>query len=111
MVCGGITKDGLSKSRLDPCWVCSLRAKAISVLCVQCCKWIQGRCAGMKRVSLKFSRNVICRKCEADIGEAVEQEEKLHDKVETVMEFIYLGDRLSGGGGCEAAVTARTRCG
>ena len=28
MVCGGITKDGLSKCKVDPCGVCSLRAKA-----------------------------------------------------------------------------------
>ena len=27
------------------------------------------------------------------------------------MEFTYLGDRVSSGGGCEAALTARTRCG
>ena len=26
-------------------------------------------------------------------------------------EFTYVGDRVSVGGGCEAAVTARTRCG
>ena len=30
--------------------------------------------------------------------------------METISEFTYLGDRLSAGGGCEAAVTARTRC-
>ena len=40
----------------------------------------------------------------------MEQEEKLCDDVETVREFQYLGDRVSAGGGCEAAVTARTRC-
>ena len=40
----------------------------------------------------------------------MEQEEKLCDGVETVREFTYLGDRVSVGGGCEAAVTARTRC-
>ena len=40
----------------------------------------------------------------------MEQEEMLHDEVETVMEFTHLGDRVSAGGGCEAAVTARTRC-
>ena len=45
------------------------------------------------------------------ILEVVEQEEKLCDEVETVMEFTYLGDRMNAGGGCEAAVTARTRCG
>ena len=39
------------------------------------------------------------------------EEEKLCDEVETVKEFIYLDDSVSAGGGCEAAVTARTRCG
>ena len=39
------------------------------------------------------------------------QEEMLCDDVKTVREFTYLGDRVSAGGGCEAAVTARTRCG
>ena len=37
--------------------------------------------------------------------------EKLCDEVETVKEFCYLGDRVSASGGCEAAVTARTRYG
>ena len=41
----------------------------------------------------------------------MEQEEKLCDEVETVREFTYLCDRVSAGGGCEAAVPARTRCG
>ena len=31
--------------------------------------------------------------------------------VETVREFTYLGDRVIAGFGCEAAATARTRCG
>ena len=31
--------------------------------------------------------------------------------METVREFTYLGGGVSAGGGCEAAVTARTRCG
>ena len=38
--------------------------------------------------------NYACRKCEGNIGEAVDQEEKLCDGVETVREFTYLGDRL-----------------
>ena len=33
------------------------------------------------------------------------------DEVEAVREFTFVGDRVSDGGGCEAAVTARTRCG
>ena len=36
------------------------------------------------------------------ILEAVKQEEKLCDDVETVRQFTYLGDRMSAGGGCEA---------
>ena len=41
----------------------------------------------------------------------MEQEETLCDEVETVREFTYRGDRVNAGGGCEAAVTTRTRCG
>ena len=41
----------------------------------------------------------------------VEQEVKLCEEVKTVKEFIYLGNRMSAGGGCEAAVIVRTRCG
>ena len=54
MACGGITRDGRSKSNVDPCGVCSLRVKANSVLCLQCGKWIHSRCAGVKRVTPKF---------------------------------------------------------
>ena len=79
VVSGGITKDGMSKSNVDPCGVCSLRVKANSVLCVQCCKWIHDGFAGMKRVTSKLSRNFSCRKCEGNIGEAMEQEVKLCD--------------------------------
>ena len=41
----------------------------------------------------------------------VGQEEKLCDEVEAVGELTYLAGMVSAGGGCEAAVTARTRCG
>ena len=57
---------------------------ASSVLCVQCGKWIHSRCAGVKMVTPKSSRNVACWKCEMNIGEAVVQEDKLCDEVETV---------------------------
>ena len=40
MVSSGITKNGLSKNKVDPCGVCSLGLKANSVLYVQCGKWI-----------------------------------------------------------------------
>ena len=35
----------------------------------------------------------------------------MYDEVETVKGFCYLGDRLNASGGCEAAVTPRTRVG
>ena len=53
-----------------------MRVKANSVLCLQCGKWIHGRCAGVKRLLPKLSRNFACRKCVGNIGKAVEQEEK-----------------------------------
>ena len=108
MVSGGITKDGLSKSKADPHWVFRFRVKANSVLCVQCGKWIHCTCARVQRVTQKFSRNFTCRKCEGNIEEAVEQKERLCDEVETVRELAYHSNRVSAG---EAAVTARTRCG
>ena len=51
MLSGGITKDDLSKSKVDPCWVCRLRVKANSVLCG---KWTRDRCAGVKMVTQSF---------------------------------------------------------
>ena len=36
MVSSGITKDGLSKSNVDTCEVCSLRVKGYSILCMMC---------------------------------------------------------------------------
>ena len=111
MVSGVITKNGMSISKQYPCGVCSLRVKVNPALCLQCGKLIHSRCPIVKRVTPKISRNFGCRKCERNIGEAVEQEEKLCDAVETERELTYLGNRVSAGVGCEAAVTAKTRCG
>ena len=44
----------MSKSKVNPSWVGSLRVKANSVLCLQCGTWISGRCAGMKMVTPKY---------------------------------------------------------
>ena len=51
MVSGRMTNDGMSKSKVDPCVVSSLRVKAISVLCLQCGKRNHGRYARVKSVS------------------------------------------------------------
>ena len=52
MISGVITKDGMSKCKVDPCGVFSLRVKANSVLCLPC-----GRCGKyvtVKRETQKF---------------------------------------------------------
>ena len=61
-------------------------------------------------ITTTFSTNSAYRKCERNIREAVEQEEKLCDEVNTVREFTHPVDRVSAGVGCEVVVTARTRC-
>ena len=86
MVTSSITKDGLFKCKVDPCGVCTLRVKANSVSCIQCGMSIHGRCAGVKRMTAKLSINFACKKCEGNIGEAVEHEKMLCDDVETVKE-------------------------
>ena len=73
IISGSITKDVLSKRKVDTCDVCSLRVNANSVLCVHCGKRIHGRCAS---VNSKVKKKFICRKFDGNIGEAVEQEEK-----------------------------------
>ena len=49
--------------------------------------------------------------CEVVREFSMVQEGRSCDQLETVREFTYPGDRVSAGGGCEVAVTARTRCG
>ena len=46
--------------------------------------WTHGRCAVMKMVTEKFYGNFLYRRCVGNVGEAVEQEEKLCDGVKTV---------------------------
>jgi len=46
-------------SKVDP-WK---RVMANSVLCVKCRKWIHGRCAKVKRVSLRLGRDFVCGRC------------------------------------------------
>ena len=73
MVIMGFTMDGLSKSNVVSCGICSL---SIKVFFVQCGKWIHGRCAGVDRVIPEFSVIFTCRKCEENIAESVVLEER-----------------------------------
>ena len=52
-----------------------------------------------------------CRKRKGYHKNVEDQKEKLHDDMEIVTKFSYLGDRINSGGGCGAAVTSQTRLG
>ena len=83
-----------------------------SVLCVKCGKWIHGRCAKVKRVTLRLGKDFVCERCKKQVDDGLlELEEELCEEVDTVRGFCYLRDRVNASGGCKAAVTARTRIG
>ena len=65
----------------------------------------------IKTVTNKFAIYSKCRKCKGNHENVQDHDEKLHDDVETVTDFSYLDSRISSGGGCDAAVTCRTRLG
>ena len=58
---GSITMDGMSKSKVDPCWVCSLRVQANSALCPRSGKWMHGRYVGYFRKTVEAS-NQSCQR-------------------------------------------------
>ena len=45
IVIGGITRDGWSVRKVDPCGICGLRENDNLVLCVLCDKWIHSKYA------------------------------------------------------------------
>ena len=96
-------------SKIDPCGICRKRVRGNSVVCVKCRKWIHGRCAKVKRVTLRLGRDFVCGRCKKQADEFMDSVEELCEEVETVRGFCYLRDKVNGGGGCEAAVTARAR--
>ena len=64
---------------------------ANSVLCVKCGKWIHGRSAEVKRVTLRLGRDFVCGRCKKQVDRLVEHVEELCEEVETVRGFCYLG--------------------
>ena len=100
----------LFKSKIGPCGVCG-RVMAYSVSCTKCGNWVHGKCAKIKRVTARLAMHFVCLKCKEIMEGTMDSIQKLCDELETVNVFCYLGDRLNGSGGCEAAVTARVRIG
>ena len=74
---------------------------ANSLLCVKCGKWIHGRCAKVKRVTLRLGRDFVCGRCKKQANGLVGPVEELCEEVETVKSLCYLVDRVNARGGCE----------
>ena len=73
MISGCITKDDLSESMVDQCVVCSMTVKAkFCVYSVVSGSMVDVYVDVMESVTHKLSRNFTCRKCDGNIGEAVE---------------------------------------
>ena len=96
-------------SKIDPCGICGKRVMANSVLFVKCRKWIHGRCAKVKRVTLRLGRDFVCGRCKKQADGFMDSVKELCEEVETVKDFCYLGDRVNAGGGSEAAMSRRAR--
>ena len=100
----------LFKSKIDPCGVYRSHGQ-FSVVHKM---WKLGSwqmCKNKGELTARLAMHFVCLKCKGIMEGTMDSIEKLCDKVETVNEFCYLGDRLNASGGCEAAVTARIRIG
>ena len=72
---------------------------------------MHGRCAKNRRVTNRREIDSRCSKCKGCHENLEDKDEKLHDYVETVSDISCLGDGIYSRGGCDAAVTSRTRLG
>ena len=63
----------------------------------------------MKKVTPSVARFFVCSKCNKVTNGAGVQQEVMCDEVESTKGFCYFCNRLNASGGCEAAVTERTR--
>ena len=96
-------------SKKNPCGICGRKIMAIAVLCKSCGNWIHGRCAMNEMVINTPTIDRRCRKWNGCHVNGGDQEEKLHEDVETVTDLSHLGDGMYTGGGCETAVTSTSK--
>ena len=59
-------------SKIDPCGICGKRVGSNAMCCIQCTKWIHGRCAKMKKVTCSSARHFVSRRCK-DVGDGTEK--------------------------------------
>ena len=63
------------------------------VPCTKCGKWVHGKCAKMRRVSLTLAKGFVCERCAKTMKRTVEPGEEFSflDQMELVKSFCYLG--------------------
>ena len=82
-----------------------------SMLGTACGKWVHARCTDKKKVAVYLNKDLVCQKCRNMVENFKGPDQKSCDCVEIVSKFTNLGDRLNATGGCETAVTVRSRIG
>ena len=92
-------------SKIDPCSVCGARVMSNSVLCTAWGKWVHARCTD-KKVAVSLNKNFVCKNVKC-----CKKLQGTRWKTVWRCKNCYLGDRLNATGGCETAVTARSRIG
>ena len=104
------------KTGAFPCGVCGTGVGVNSIMCTKCKRWIHKRCSGIKGSLTGHEEDFTCRKCRGVMprpsvvgdGENLEVDGQRYGVVSS---FCYLGDVVDGGGGADAAITARIRSG
>ena len=105
----GIGLDQMNPSGKYPRGVCLKGVGRNSILCHGCSKWVHKKCSGRDKVTEDpLFRCARCQNTARPLdGRPAESVLIGEEEIEAVAFFVYLGDTLSAGGGCEAAVRAR----
>ena len=104
--------DLLRKSGKHPCAVCLKGTGRNCIYCGSCSHWVHKKCSGIAG-PLTPDPNYMCPRCLGTArpidGRPLKEVTVGDQKLEAVAEFCYLGDMLSGGGGCKLAATVRCK--
>ena len=102
-----------------PCSVCNQEVGIGSIQCSKCCKWVHGRCSGIKGKLPLVNTGFVCKVCQenghkggAQVSITKMVEKSVHitidgEQVEQVDRFRYLGSVIAQDGGCLVAIKER----